>query len=91
MNIIWYSVILFGLLFSYCFLKDSRYKDDLVDKNNSKLANYQKHEDPEVRKLASEIQIKACLSGKNRKEYLEQTDCLLEKIEEYLKNKTLKF
>jgi len=46
MDIIWYSVILFGLLFSYYFLKDSRYKDDLVDKNNSKLANYQKHEDP---------------------------------------------
>ena len=87
MNIIWYSVILFGLLFCYYFLKDSRHKDDLVDENNSKLANYQKHEDPEVRKLASEVQIKSGMSGKNRKEYLEQTNYLFETIEKYLKNK----
>ena len=86
MNIIWYSVILFGLLFSYYFLKDSTYKNNLVDENNSKLANYQKHEDPEVRKLASKVQIKSGMSRKNRKEYLEQTDYLLEKIEKYLKN-----
>lgn len=87
MNIIWYSVILFGLLFSYYFLKDSRYKDDLVDKNNFKLANYQKHEDPEVRKLASEIQIKACLSWKNRKEYLEQQIVYLKKLKSISKIK----
>lgn len=87
MNIIWYSAILFGLLFSLYFFKYSRYEDDLVDQNNSKLANYQQHKDPKVRELASKIQIKAGLSGKNRKEYLKKTDCLLKDIENYLNSK----
>jgi len=80
------GVLIFGY---YLGVKISRDMDKVI-RNNKYISNYRRHKDIHVKQLALSFKIKDNMRWREMPDYLRDSDSLVEKIENYLKEKNSK-